>query len=90
MAVRKTCRNTGCSKRFTPSGRQIYCGVKCKKNAAYKRGKKDKIEIETPVIKSTSRGAEYQTFVEEYAAKLEDNTSICCLSNSAFSPTCLL
>ena len=37
-----SCRNTGCSKRFTPSGRQIYCGVKCKKNAAYKRGKKDK------------------------------------------------
>ena len=27
----------------------------------------------SPVIKSTSRGAEYQTFVEEYAAKLEDN-----------------
>jgi len=73
MSARKTCGATGCRKTFIPKSRQKFCSVKCQRSTAYKRNKKETIEIEEPVIKSTSRGPEYKNFVENYAAKLEDN-----------------
>ena len=71
MAAKKTCKNPGCSKKFTPTGRQIYCAEKCKKSHYWKKNKKEELPKNNTTISSTSRGNDYPKFVEEYAAKLE-------------------
>jgi len=71
MSVSKTCKLTGCRKKFKPSGRKIYCSTPCKRKAEYKRSKKETIVTEEKVITSTSRGNDYPEFVQKYAAKLE-------------------
>ena len=71
MAASKTCKNTGCRNKFKPSGRQIYCSKPCKRNAEWKRSKKETIDTEEKVITSTSRGNDYPEFVQKYAVKLE-------------------
>ena len=71
MSASKTCKLTGCRKRFKPSGRKIYCSTPCKRKAEYKRSKRETIVTEEKVITSTSRGNDYPEFVQKYAAKLE-------------------
>ena len=71
MSASKTCKLTGCRKRFKPSGRKIYCSTPCKRKAEYKRSKKETIVTEEKVITSTSRGNDYPEFVQKYATKLE-------------------
>ena len=71
MSASKTCKLTGCRKKFKPSGRKIYCSTPCKRKAEYKRSKKETIVTEEKVITSTSRGNDYPEFVQKYAAKLE-------------------
>ena len=71
MSKSKTCSNTGCRKKYKPSGRKLYCSDACKRNAAWKRSKKETIVTEETTITSTSRGNDYPKFVEKYAKKLE-------------------
>ena len=46
MSKSKTCSNTGCRKKYKPSGRKLYCSDACKRNAAWKRSKKETIVTE--------------------------------------------
>ena len=71
MSASKTCKLTGCRKKFKPSGRKLYCSTPCKRKAEYKRSKKEIILTEEKIITTTSRGNDYPEFVQKYAAKLE-------------------
>tara|TARA_B100000519_G_scaffold82465_1_gene71122 strand:- start:1208 stop:3097 length:1890 start_codon:yes stop_codon:yes gene_type:complete len=71
MSASKTCKLTGCRKKFKPSGRKLYCSTPCKRKAEYKRNKKETIVTEEKIITTTSRGNDYPEFVQKYAAKLE-------------------
>ena len=53
MSKSKTCSNTGCRKKYKPSGRKLYCSDACKRNAAWKRSKKETIVTEETTITST-------------------------------------
>ncbi len=72
MSASKTCKLTGCRKRFKPSGRKIYCSTPCKRKAEYKRSKKETIVTEETVVSTTSRGNDYPEFVKKYAEKLQN------------------